>query len=92
MFHSFCSVDVILCNFLFGRGQLNIWFLLPSNLLVWLVPQKERETEREGVRERNSLTKMDEGLTFAFSVMLNNPYITQRTNEVVVSLDLFLCI
>lgn len=41
-FHSFWTVDVIGGNFLFGRGQLNIWFLLPSNLWVWLVPQREK--------------------------------------------------
>lgn len=31
----FQAVDVIFSNFLFGRGQLSIWFPLPSNLLIW---------------------------------------------------------
>lgn len=60
LFHSFCTVDVILYNFLLGRAQLNIWFLLPSNLLVWLVPQTERKKERE--RQRSSLKQVDECL------------------------------
>lgn len=46
-FHSFWTVDVIGGNFLFGRGQLNIWFLLPSSLWVWLVPEKEKERQRK---------------------------------------------
>lgn len=33
--NSFWATDVIFSHFLFGRGQPNIWFLLPSNLLVW---------------------------------------------------------
>lgn len=74
-FHSFWTVDVISGNFLFGRGQLNIWFLLPSNLLVWLVPERQRERAKE--RQRGLLAQVEECLSSSLCVTLHISVFTQ---------------